>query len=72
VLVFITPLVVDNPGEVSKVNEPYIDRLKQREDTVNKTNNKDKDKKNEEPSPPGSFQPPPQNDPVGPTPGTGS
>ena len=65
VLVFITPIVVDNPGEVSRVNQPYVDRLKQREDTVNKTNAKDKDKVGEEPSPPGSLQPPPKPVPSG-------
>ncbi len=60
VLVFITPLVVDNPSDNDRINQPYLDRLKQRQETVNKNAPKDKDKPEEAPSPPGSINPTPR------------
>lgn len=57
VLVFITPLVVDNPSDNDRINQPYLDRLKQREESINKNAPKDKDKPDQAPSLPGSINP---------------
>jgi general secretion pathway protein D len=59
VLVFITPLVVDNPSDNDRVNAPYLERLKQREESINRNTPKEKDKEKagEQPSLPGSIIP---------------